>query len=208
MTDRSSLFAIFFSSCIHGVLALFFMIKSKEIPPKSVAPIEIVWDKKDLPRESSALQTCEIETLNHKPSYKQKKERVLPRPSKTIAYKNATVIARPQSDRSNDETGRTSQLQATGREKYSGVKSSSKLLTRRPHHPLPTYPWICRKRGQEGTVSVNVKSNGDGHVQEVTLHKSSGYAPLDKAALDALKSWIFAENFHQKTLSIIFRLKG
>ncbi|MBI2707724.1 MAG: energy transducer TonB [Proteobacteria bacterium] len=76
-----------------------------------------------------------------------------------------------------------------------------------PHHPLPSYPWVCRKRRQEGVVCLHVKTNKEGHVIEASLHKSSGHALLDKAALDAVKAWTFKERNFQKILSIAFRLK-
>jgi len=75
------------------------------------------------------------------------------------------------------------------------------------HQPLPSYPWVCRKRGQEGVVCLYVKTNKEGHVIEAHLHKSSGHDLLDKAALEAVKSWTFSERNFQKTLSIAFRLK-
>ncbi|MBS0272241.1 MAG: TonB family protein [Proteobacteria bacterium] len=226
MIDRLFLFAVFLSSCIHGCFSLFFMVKPKEIPPKGAALIEVVWEEKKLSHESSSIQSRETKNPNRSTSYKSKKAETMPVSSGSMAYKNSTVMAKPQSDRSNpesirkdwiaspplvphnDEMGNTSQSQVTERKKSSDVKLSSKLSTRKAHHPLPTYPWICRKRKQEGVVAVNIKSDGKGRVQEVTLHKSSGHAPLDTAALEALRSWIFAESFHNKVLSIIFRLKG
>ncbi len=76
------------------------------------------------------------------------------------------------------------------------------------HQPLPPYPWVCRKRGQEGIVCLHVHTNKDGQVVEASLHKSSGHARLDRAALEAVKSWILTERNVQKTLSIAFRLRG
>ncbi len=75
------------------------------------------------------------------------------------------------------------------------------------HHPLPSYPWVCRKRRQEGVVYLYVKTNKEGHVVEASLHKSSGHGLLDKAALEAVKAWTFKERNSKKTLSIAFRLK-
>jgi protein TonB len=67
---------------------------------------------------------------------------------------------------------------------------------------------VCRKRGQEGVVCLHVKTNKEGQVIKVSLHKSSGHDLLDKAALEAVKSWILSERNSDKTLSIAFRLEG
>jgi len=74
--------------------------------------------------------------------------------------------------------------------------------------PLPKYPWICRKRGQEGSVSLMVQTNEEGQVISVSLHKSSGYAALDQSALTAVKYWVFDDHASQKILSIAFHLKS
>lgn len=77
-----------------------------------------------------------------------------------------------------------------------------------PSHPLPPYPWVCRKRGQEGVVSLCIKTDQNGKVVRIMISKSSGHDLLDDAALKAVKLWVFAEFNTQKTFSIAFRLKG
>jgi len=83
----------------------------------------------------------------------------------------------------------------------------SQVSQSKAHHPLPSYPWICRKRGEEGEVCLHVHINGEGRVSGVSLAKSSGHALLDETALKAVQTWIFAERNAEKTLSITFRLK-
>lgn len=85
---------------------------------------------------------------------------------------------------------------------------SLKNSVKKSYHPLPKYPWVCRKRGQEGSVSVLVQTNGEGRVIRANLHKSSGYSSLDQSALNAVKTWVFSGNASQKILSFAFRLKG
>lgn len=60
------------------------------------------------------------------------------------------------------------------------------------HNPLPEYPSVARRRGQEGLATLDVLVNAQGQPQEVKLAKSSGYPLLDDAALDAVKRWTFA----------------
>lgn len=55
----------------------------------------------------------------------------------------------------------------------------------------PVYPKIARKRGWQGVVELDVRVAEDGSAERVTLHKSSGYAVLDKSAIKAARGWIF-----------------
>jgi TonB family protein len=79
---------------------------------------------------------------------------------------------------------------------------------RRAFQPLPSYPWVCRKRGQEGMVAIFVRTNEEGKVIESKVQTSSGYDLLDEAALKVIQRWVLAEGSVQKTFSIVFRLNG
>jgi protein TonB len=58
-------------------------------------------------------------------------------------------------------------------------------------NPKPVYPPLARRRGQQGTVMLQVMVSENGRVEQVTLQRSSGFALLDKAALDTVKKWQF-----------------
>ena len=81
-------------------------------------------------------------------------------------------------------------------------------IPRKAYQPLPTYPWICRKRGQEGVVAIFIRTNNEGKVIDTKVKTSSGYDLLDEAALKAIQNWILAEGSVEKTFSIAFRLNG
>lgn len=53
------------------------------------------------------------------------------------------------------------------------------------------YPLAARRRGQQGTVLLNVTVNAMGHVTEISLKESSGFELLDQAALRAVRMWEF-----------------
>ncbi|MBX9785847.1 MAG: TonB family protein [Alphaproteobacteria bacterium] len=80
--------------------------------------------------------------------------------------------------------------------------------SRKSYQPLPTYPWVCRKRGQEGVVAIFIRTNNEGKVIDTKVQTSSGYDLLDEAALKVIQSWILAEGCVEKTFSIAFRLNG
>ncbi|MDD5712242.1 MAG: energy transducer TonB [Smithellaceae bacterium] len=55
----------------------------------------------------------------------------------------------------------------------------------------PYYPEIARLRGYEGTVLVAAQVNADGRVLQLFVRKTSGYAVLDRSALESVRSWRF-----------------
>jgi periplasmic protein TonB len=58
-------------------------------------------------------------------------------------------------------------------------------------NPPPRYPPAARRSGEEGTVTLKVLVSAEGAPVRVELDQSSGSAPLDSAALDAVKGWRF-----------------
>lgn len=58
--------------------------------------------------------------------------------------------------------------------------------------PQPTYPRIARKKGLEGTATIEVMFNELGEQLALTLVKSSGFSLLDQAAIAAVENWQFA----------------
>lgn len=68
-----------------------------------------------------------------------------------------------------------------------GVNAETAYLS----NPKPEYPAESKDNGEEGTVYLSVKVSATGSAQEVSLHKSSGYINLDRAAIKAVKRWRF-----------------
>ena len=55
----------------------------------------------------------------------------------------------------------------------------------------PPYPYLARRRGQEGRVVLLVQVSAAGDALAVRLRDSSGHRLLDQAALEAVKAWRF-----------------
>ena len=55
----------------------------------------------------------------------------------------------------------------------------------------PPYPRKARRLGFEGIVMLKVLIDENGRVDHLTVIKSSGYDVLDRAALSAVKRWLF-----------------
>ncbi len=63
------------------------------------------------------------------------------------------------------------------------------LFARQPAPPI--YPNLARKRGQQGTVWIDVLLDKTGQQTSIEIYQSSGVSPLDRAALKAVKQWQF-----------------
>jgi len=59
------------------------------------------------------------------------------------------------------------------------------------NNPPPPYPSIARRRGYEGIVVLEVFVTKGGRVGRLRVFKSSGHKILDRAALRAVKNWVF-----------------
>ena len=55
----------------------------------------------------------------------------------------------------------------------------------------PAYPEISRRRGQEGTVMLELRVDANGRVVDVRVTESSGFSALDAAAVETLREWRF-----------------
>ena len=58
-------------------------------------------------------------------------------------------------------------------------------------NPVPDYPALARRRGQEGTVLLRVDVDAKGKPTRVTVQKSAGFSLLDNTAIQAVKRWKF-----------------
>jgi periplasmic protein TonB len=58
-------------------------------------------------------------------------------------------------------------------------------------NPRPTYPKLAKRRGYQGTATLEVLVNAGGRVDDVRLFSTSGYRILDTAAINSVKKWVF-----------------
>lgn len=55
----------------------------------------------------------------------------------------------------------------------------------------PVYPSAARKAGQEGTVLLRIEILANGRTGAISVARSTGYAALDEAAIEAVANWQF-----------------
>jgi protein TonB len=78
--------------------------------------------------------------------------------------------------------------------KSGGAPGGSLLIRARPlyrQNASPPYPRRARRLGYEGLVMLKVLINENGRVDDLTVIQSSGHGVLDRAALSAVKNWLF-----------------
>jgi protein TonB len=76
----------------------------------------------------------------------------------------------------------------------SSQKATGALRLARPKYREnnpPVYPKLARKRGYEGTVILQVLVNKQGAVDDLRIETSCDHAMLDRAALNAVRKWLF-----------------
>jgi protein TonB len=59
------------------------------------------------------------------------------------------------------------------------------------YNPPPDYPRRARRLGQEGEVVIRTRVLPSGESDQLVLKRSSGYALLDEAAMEAVRKWRF-----------------
>lgn len=59
-------------------------------------------------------------------------------------------------------------------------------------NPKPLYPNVSRRLGEQGTVMLRVFVTIAGEPAQIQLKSSSGFPRLDRAALNAVRSWKFS----------------
>lgn len=78
----------------------------------------------------------------------------------------------------------------------------------------PGYPEKARRNGWQGTARLRILISPQGQVDDVRVATSSGYAELDQAAVEAVRSWRFSPALQNDrpvavwvTLPVVFNLK-
>jgi TonB family protein len=76
-------------------------------------------------------------------------------------------------------------------ERTAGREPIASATPRYRENTHPVYPAVARSRGYEGMVLLAAEVAADGRVEKVAIKKSSGYASLDRSALESVKRWKF-----------------
>lgn len=212
MIDRSFLFSGLFSLGVHGAVVAFLVPSFPKAAYEDLKVINVVWDKPKLnqvyKQGKTTFQKILSSTKSNKETRKSKGATKTKERAKLASIKAASCLEKKQP--ASQAVSELFPKKNTGKKAHNNVPSNPSITShaKKAYQPLPKYPWVCRKRNQEGVVALRVLTDGEGRVKDLTIQKSSGYQPLDKAAVEAVKEWVFLEGNLQKSLSIAFKLKG
>jgi protein TonB len=112
----------------------------------------------------------------------QSKALELETPRRQLAQEQPTVTDAPQESTSSPSRSVAAAPPAVG---------SPDALPSEIHSPFPAYPPELLARRIQATVVLRVKIAADGSVADATVHRTSGYAAMDQAAIAGVKSWKF-----------------
>lgn len=87
---------------------------------------------------------------------------------------------------------RPAQLTTAAPEQDDIVMDSRVLTAVYLSNPKPLYPNVSRRLGEQGTVLLRVFVTVAGEPAQIELKSSSGFPRLDRAALNAVRSWKFS----------------
>ena len=165
------------------------------------------------PKEPLMPETKEMVNQKEPPKPEKKITKILPKKKQEIPKNKETInqINKPAAEKNKSEssqnTNEKSELNtASSNAMLSGIGSSEKGKgfsaegsgqggeSAYPDYnlnPKPKYPMIARINGFEGKVLLRVLVLKNGKVGKIDLEKSSGYAILDKSAIESVENWTF-----------------
>jgi TonB family protein len=186
------------------VALLVFGLSSNLISPPKLNGINLVWASLDtkIKNKGVAIQKSLLEQQS--PAV----ERAAPKPANAEKPESAQIFAAATTTKELTNTISLAKydVSGTGAEdqthniishranQTAGDKSNLNTVIAYPlyrENAPPSYPEIARVRGYEGIVLLFAEILPDGHVGNMKIRKSSGYAILDQSAIEAVKPWKF-----------------
>jgi TonB family protein len=206
-SSQKVIFAVAFSLVIHGTLgaALFYNLSNDFSFSKIPNKISLVWVSLEA-KEITAITAKDIRPVAEDPRNSAEQKQAakdspeILRSNKTVVETNplpgfagSAIVSDSHGPAAAVIKEQTYHLPGTA----AGRSAASLSASAADAYPLyrenmpPVYPEIARARGYEGVVLVYAEILPDGRVGNMKIRKSSGYAILDKSAVEAVKPWKF-----------------
>lgn len=192
------------SALLHAVGFVVVLASTSQHESASLHPIPIAWVRTDAaepdaggvvaaaaPAERPAIPAPKTAEPAPKPR-PARERRATPRPA--AAHASAPHVAPPAGATAPD-AGAHPSPPSVGAASGSGVGRGNAAgiepgwMPRGGAQPAPKYPETARRRGAQGTAQVALRLAASGRVADVRLHRSSGDARLDDAALAGVRRW-------------------
>lgn len=170
----------------------------KKVKPKFVSKplLKPVLKQKPMPQVEMVSEPIEVENEenNEKENKESKEKYTVPNEAEI----GDIAVADIEENDLKASNPKTSDIKSSDiKNKHVKTQKSTKFIVYKPSlsaPPVPPiYPNVARKKKQQGTVWLDVSLDVLGRQQELTVHKSSGVALLDKAAIKAVTQWKFAD---------------
>ena len=178
---------------IHG--ALFYVLWNQKLIPPPEQMVTLFADMISLPAPDTAPKArpeptpVKLQPIK-KPEPKPKIQRLVTN-APVVPQQEPVVLPEPEPDLEIEhEVIPQPVVEPSQTQMQTGpVTLSSELSVSCPKLSAPTYPAISRRMGEEGKLMLRVELDEDGRIDQAQVVDSSGYDRLDKAALEAVKSW-------------------
>ena len=115
------------------------------------------------------------------------KQAILPSPAREAAPVESAQTA-PLRVQQPPVTAKTA-VKSTKNDEHGTPLTLPRMEANPLNNPAPAYPKLSRRLAEQGTVLLQIIILRDGRVGKVSLVSSSGFARLDKAAMQAIKTW-------------------
>ena len=125
LKDQTFIVAVFFSLCLHGLLACFLIPSVPNASLERISTIQVVWEKEGPPSEDHSRRYVKPE----KPS-PTKENRIHKAPSQIKKVNYNLPISNDSYTRGENE----------GKKNSSPKPTFKMTVNRKPHHPLPRSP--------------------------------------------------------------------
>jgi periplasmic protein TonB len=186
-----SLPGLLFVLAVHG--ALFYVLWNQKLIPPPEQLVTLFADMISLPAPETAPKArpepppVKLQPIK-KPDPKPKQQRLVAN-APVQPQQEAVVPPEPEPKIEQEVMPQPVAEQPPTQMQTGPVTLSSELSVSCPKLSAPTYPAISRRMGEEGKLMLRVELDENGRIDQARVVDSSGYDRLDKAALEAVKSW-------------------
>lgn len=146
--------------------------------PKRIAPIKEILKKP---------VTQKKKPLPPKPSMPLEKQKPMEKPKVRPPKTPPPPVMETRLDRKPEDPSASQPTKSSGET----VRTLQEIKPIYRSNPPPKYPRMARRKKYQGVVILDVLVNQNGGVGDIRIFRSSGYSILDKAAINAVKGWLF-----------------
>ena len=170
----------------------------KEAEPeiiRKVLPLPLTSEKKVEPEVTGKIKPLQHVPVSAKISRKSRIKSLVAEPKDDMVRETSLANRQPDEYVPKAEvTLESSQVSVPGQLVETDQTGILEVVKAKPLYrinPPPSYPAKARRRNLQGTVILEVSVSAEGRVNQLQIEESCGHRILDKAALAAVRKWVF-----------------